>query len=214
MPTPISPSPDTIRTPTEPCGASILVHGSKFIAWLAPATSENEATVVLETRRRQYPDATHHCWAHRVGRPGDLIERSADAGEPSGTAGRPILDSLRHGMLENAVCIVTRYFGGTKLGTGGLARAYAEAASDAIAAASVIERTIVQTVAIDFDHERTGPLFRVLDEFGLHLVPGAYDERGHGTVEVPVSKADALKARLHELARTGIELHPGDLLIV
>lgn len=208
------PNPDTIRTLTEPCGASTLVHGSKFLAWLAPASSEEEATAVLESRRRRYPDATHHCWAHRVGRPGELIERSADAGEPSGTAGRPILDSLRHGQLENVACIVTRYFGGTKLGTGGLARAYADAADEAIAAASTVERTIVQVVTVDFDHERTGPLYRVLDEFGLHLVPGAYDERGHGTVKVPVSKVAPLQTRLHELARTGIELYPGDLLII
>ena len=112
------------------------------------------------------------------------------------------------------VCIVTRYFGGTKLGTGGLARAYADAANEAIAAASIIERTIVQVVTVDFDHERTGPLYRVLDEFGLHLVPGAYDERGHGTINVPVSKVAPLQSRLNELARTGIELHPGNLLIV
>lgn len=208
------PNPDAIRTLIEPSGASIIVLGSKFLAWLAPATSEDEATHVLESRRRRYPDATHHCWAHRVGRPSELVERSADAGEPSGTAGRPILDSLRHGKLENVVCIVTRYFGGTKLGTGGLARAYADAANEAIAAASSIERTVVQTVSVDFDHERTGPLYRVLDEFGLHLVPGAYDERGHGTVKVPVSQVERLQSRLHELARTGIELHPGELLII
>ena len=112
------------------------------------------------------------------------------------------------------VCIVTRYFGGTKLGTGGLARAYADAANEAIAIASIAERTIVQTVNVDFDHERTGPLYRVLEEFDLHLVPGAYDERGHGTVEVPVSKVESLQARIHELARMGIELRAGGLLIV
>jgi uncharacterized YigZ family protein len=207
------PNPDTIRTITEPCGASILVSGSKFLAWIAPVVSEDEATAILEKRRRRYPDATHHCWAHRVGRPGELIERSADAGEPSGTAGRPILDALRHGHLENVVCVVTRYFGGTKLGTGGLARAYSDAANEAMAAAAIIERTIVQTMTVDFDHERTGPLFRALDEFGLHLLPGAYDDRGHGTVAVPVSKVGTLQARLHELSRAGIELHPGDLLI-
>ena len=210
----INPAPDSMNTISGAIGASILVSGSKFIAWLAPAVSENQATEVLETRRRRYPDATHHCWAKRVGRPGALAERSSDAGEPSGTAGRPILDVLRHERLENVVCVVSRYFGGTKLGTGGLARAYADAANEAIAAATIVERKIDQVVTVDFDHERTGPLFRVLDEFGLHLVPGAYDDRGHGTVEVPVSKVVAIQARLHELSRTGIDLHVGELRIV
>ena len=209
-----SSSPDSMYTIAGEIGASILVSGSKFIAWLAPVVSEDEATAILDVRRRRYPDATHHCWAKRVGRPGELAERSADAGEPSGTAGRPILDSLRHARLENIVCVVSRYFGGTKLGTGGLARAYADAANEAIAAATIVERKIVQVVTVDFDHERTGPLFRVLDEFGLHLVPGAYDDRGHGTVEIPVSKVAAIQARLHEISRTGIDLHEGELRIV
>ena len=207
-------SPDTFRTATEPCGDSILILGSKFIAWLVPAASASEFEAVLNTRRRRYPDASHHCWAYRVGRPGALAERSSDDGEPNGTAGRPIVDTLKHFHLENIGCVVTRYFGGTKLGTGGLARAYADATQEAIETAQIIERTIVQHVAVTFDHERTGVLFRVLEEFGLHLVPGVYDERGHGTVTVPRSRVDSLGHRLTELSRTGIELEPGELAIV
>jgi uncharacterized YigZ family protein len=205
---------DTLCTVTEPAGASTLVSGSKFIAYLAPSASGDEAAGALEERRRRYPDATHHCWAFRVGRPGELFERSADAGEPSGTAGRPILDALRHAELENVTCIVTRYFGGTKLGTGGLARAYAGAADEAISAAAIVIRQIVQVVAVDFDHERTGPLFRALDEFGLYLTPGVYDERAHGTVQVPLSQVARLQARLTELVRSGIEMTPGEIILV
>jgi len=204
---------DTSRTAAQPCGASILVSGSKFIAWIAPAATEAEGETVLSERRRRYPDATHHCWAYRVGRPGPLIERFSDAGEPSGTAGRPIADALRNAGLENTVCVVTRYFGGTKLGTGGLARAYADAASAAIDAATMVTKTVAQVVTIDFNHDRTGPLFRALDEFGLHLLPGTYDARGHGTVNVPASQVTALQERLRELARTGIDMTPGELVI-
>lgn len=207
-------SPDTFRVVAQAIGDSILVSGSKFIAWVAPAATEAEGETFLNERHRRYPDATHHCWAYRVGRPGPLIERFSDAGEPSGTAGRPIADALRSAGLENTVCVVTRYFGGTKLGTGGLARAYADAASTAIEAATVVTRIVAQVVTIDFDHDRTGPLFRALDEFGLHLVPGVYDARGHGTVCVPASRVTALQTRLHELARTGIDLTAGTHVIV
>lgn len=205
---------DSFRAITEPCGNSILISGSKFIAWVAYSATEEDAQGVLHERHRRYPDATHHCWAFRVGRPGHLIEKFSDAGEPSGTAGRPIVDALRHAGLENAVCVITRYFGGTKLGTGGLARAYSDATSAVIGEASLVTRTVAQVVALDFDHERTGPLFRALDEFGLHLQPGTYDARGHGTVRVPVSQAGVLQRRLQELARTGIDLTMGELVIV
>ena len=205
---------DNFQTIENSSGTSILVSGSKFIAWLAPAPTEIDAAAVLEERHRRYPDATHHCWAYRVGRPEKLIERFSDAGEPSGTAGRPIVDALRHARLENAICVVTRYFGGTKLGTGGLARAYADVAAAAIEEAALVTRVVAQVVTIDFDHERTGPLFRALDEFGLHLTPGTYDARGHGTVLIPASRVPDLKTRLLELARTGIDLTLGERVIV
>jgi uncharacterized YigZ family protein len=208
------PNTDSFQTVGEACGTSLLVTGSKFIAWLVSAESVEQCERVLNERQRRYPDATHHCWAYRVGRPGPLVERFSDAGEPSGTAGRPIVDALRHAGLENTICVVTRYFGGTKLGTGGLARAYADAAASVIGEATLIHRIVAQVLFFDFDHDRTGPLFRVLDEFGLHLAPGIYDSRGHGTVQVPTSQVDRLESRLHELARTGIDVTRGELVVV
>jgi len=205
---------DTFRTVNGSAEGSVLVLGSKFIAQMAPAATTDEAGAVLAQRERRYPDATHHCWAYCVGRPGQLVERSADAGEPSGTAGRPILDTLRHAGLENAVCVVSRYFGGTKLGTGGLARAYADAAQMAIEASTIITRTVVQHVTIDFDFDRTGVVFRVLEEHGAHLVPSAYDSRAHGTARVPASRVADLQRRLTELAPTRVDLVAGELEIL
>ncbi len=207
-------SDDCLRAPAAPATASILVLGSKFLAVLAPAASEEEAMGVLKERSRRYPDASHHCWGLRVGRPATLIERSTDAGEPNGTAGRPILDALRHAQLENAVCVVTRYFGGTKLGTGGLARAYGDAANAAIAAATIIEQQVMRVVHIDFEHERTGAVYRAMEEFGVILREGRYDERAHGILQVPVSKTDALRARIAGLAHSGIDWREGDLILV
>ncbi|MBD3297319.1 MAG: DUF1949 domain-containing protein [candidate division Zixibacteria bacterium] len=207
------PNPDTIVTISAPATASMLVQGSKFIGYVAPAVSEEAAMDELNDRRRKYADATHNCWAYRVGRPGDLIERSSDDGEPSGTAGRPIHDTLRREDLQNIVCVVTRYFGGTKLGTGGLVRAYSEAAAAAMKAGTIIHRTMKRVVTIDFDHEQTGVLYRALEEFGLHLVPGAYDDRAHGTIHVPASRVERLNARLKELTHSGIDLSAGETII-
>ncbi len=205
------PSPDHIRTVPGPVTTSILILGSKFLAVLAPAETAIDSDAVLHQRSRRYPDASHHCWAYRIGRPGELAERSADAGEPSGTAGRPILDALRGARLENVTCVVSRYFGGTKLGTGGLVRAYADAAGAVIDVAPFVERAIIRIVELDFDHERTGIVYRALDEFGIHFRQGRYDERVHGQVEVPSSKVSPLRARLLELARTGVGWNEGEL---
>lgn len=205
------PSPDHIRTVSGPATASVLILGSKFLAVLAPAEAVIDSDAILHKRSQRYPDASHHCWAYRIGRPGELVERSADAGEPSGTAGRPILDALRGARLENVTCVVSRYFGGTKLGTGGLVRAYADAANAVIAEAPFVERTVVRIVELDFDHERTGIVYRALDEFGIHFRQSRYDERVHGQVDVPSSKVAPLFARLLELARTGVDWNEGEL---
>jgi uncharacterized YigZ family protein len=205
---------DRFSTITASAIDSFLVHGSKFIGILAPAETEVVAEKILHARRRKYPDATHNCWAWRVGRPGELAERSSDDGEPSGTAGRPIHDALRGADLENVVCVVTRYFGGTKLGTGGLVRAYGDAARLAIAEAVPVVRTLVKTLRIAFAHERTGVVYRVLDEFGLHLESGDYDARAHGLVRVPLSRVQPLCARLSELTLSGVDVVEGELGIV
>lgn len=206
-----TPVTDRIRTVPGLATASILVLGSKFLAALAPAQSASDAESVLQQRSRRYPDASHHCWAYRIGRPSDLTERSSDAGEPSGTAGRPILDALRGAHLENVVCVVSRYFGGTKLGTGGLVRAYADATNTVIAEAATMEQTIVRVVNLDFDHERTGIVYRALEEFGIHFQQSRYDDRVHGTIDVPSSHVARLRHRLSEMARTGVDWSEGEL---
>ncbi len=209
---PISPAPeDFFRTVAVSVTTSILVLGSKFLVCLAPASSEDDTEAILHQRSRRYPDASHHCWASRVGRPFTLNERSSDAGEPSGTAGRPILDALKGARLENVCCVVSRYFGGTKLGTGGLVRAYADATNASIAEAEILTRTVVREVEVDFDHERTGIVYRALEEFGITFQPGRYDERAHGRILVPCSLTIRVRERIGELGRTGIDWHDGDL---
>jgi uncharacterized YigZ family protein len=116
-------------------GAEIRIQGSRFLARAFRADSPPDAGARLAEVRRRYHDATHHCWALRLGPPERCEERSDDAGEPSGTAGAPILAVLKGAALHDVLVVVTRWFGGTKLGKGGLARAYGEAARAAIDAA-------------------------------------------------------------------------------
>src|SRR5687768_18408079 len=118
---------------TAPAGesrAEIREKGSRFLAVIGPAADEAAAKARLATLEREFPDATHHCWAWRLGSP--PRERSSDAGEPAGTAGVPILQVLRGAGLSDAQAVAVRWFGGTRLGKGGLARAYAAAAREAL----------------------------------------------------------------------------------
>jgi len=110
--------------------------GSRFLAQALAVTDEKDSATRLASVRKRHHAATHHCWAHRLGPPESLIERADDDGEPSGTAGLPILQALQAADVHGALIVVTRWFGGTKLGTGGLARAYGGAAKQALAAAA------------------------------------------------------------------------------
>ncbi len=115
----------------------LKVKGSRFIADILPVTSREEVDQALAHIRKEFYDASHHCFAYRLGADGMNI-RAADDGEPSGTAGKPILLILTGQKLTNVILVVSRYFGGTKLGTGGLARAYAESAQQAVSMAHIV----------------------------------------------------------------------------
>ncbi len=125
---------DPYLTPVDSARTEITVVNSRFITTVAPATSVETAKSVLEEVRGEMPDASHHVYAFRVGHGNSVIDGMSDDGEPSGTAGPPVLAVLRGTGLGDVIVIVTRYFGGTKLGTGGLVRAYGDAARSGLAA--------------------------------------------------------------------------------
>lgn len=129
--------PATIRTQVR---SEIEISRSRFITILAPASSTEAARAIVAEARAEFPDARHHCsaWIHRVDGEADR-EHSSDDGEPSGTAGRPMLDVLRGAGLTDTCAVVVRYFGGTLLGTGGLVRAYSDSVASAIEAAEVVQ---------------------------------------------------------------------------
>jgi len=140
--------------PLDESRAEIREKGSRFLAVIGPAMDEAAARAALGTLEREFPDATHHCWAWRLGSP--ARERSSDAGEPAGTAGIPMLQVLRGAGLSDVLAVVVRWFGGTKLGKGGLARAYAAAAREALAALPVLEHVPMVEIAPTFVH----PIFQ------------------------------------------------------
>ncbi len=197
----------TFRTIKEPIEHEIdKIKGSRFITTLWPIHDAAEAQAILERRRSEHRDATHHCWAWRLGL--DLESRRySDDGEPAGTAGKPILQEIDGRRLTNLLAIVTRYYGGTKLGTGGLLRAYSEAAGAALDLARILEVTITERLEIRFDYDLTGPVMGVLAGFRLHPAASRYDQSTTLALDVPADEVEELRRTLRD-ATTGRILFP------
>lgn len=155
---------DTYKTVTNPAKGYITEKKSKFISYIFPVKTAEEVRLLLEEQRRKYYDARHVCWAYMLGWERNEF-RSNDDGEPSGTAGRPILGQINAAGLTDVLIIVVRYFGGTLLGTGGLIKAYKEAAADAVANAEIVEKTVDDIIEIAFDYILLNEVMRVLKQF-------------------------------------------------
>jgi len=155
---------DTYKTVINTAEGSITEKKSKFIAHIFPVKSADEVKEIVEAQRKKYYDARHVCWAYMLG--WERAEfRSNDDGEPSGTAGRPILGQINSAELTDVLITVVRYFGGTLLGTGGLTKAYKEAAAEAIANTEIVEKTVDDTIEIAFDYTLLNEVMRVLKQF-------------------------------------------------
>ena len=175
--------------------AETKVRGSRFLAFLAPVGTPEAAVRELDSIRKTYHDAAHHCFAYRIGPTGSL-ERFSDAGEPSGTAGKPILLALQHAAVSDAVLIVTRYFGGTKLGVGGLRRAYAEAAGAALQGAGRVLRILTEEIRLEVPGELIGDVISATARAGGKLVRTDYGTGALLTIEIRRSRADELRRML------------------
>ncbi|WP_194762237.1 IMPACT family protein [Microbacterium sp. UFMG61] len=156
--------PATIAVPVQ---NEIIIKKSRFIATVEPVASVEDADAVIARVRRQWWDARHNCTAMVTGLLGDQA-RSSDDGEPSGTAGVPMLEVLRRRELTDLVAVVTRYFGGVKLGAGGLVRAYSTAVSQALDLAALVRRRSLTQVTIDVSHADAGRFDNLLRDWVLH----------------------------------------------
>ncbi len=141
---------------------------SEFIANVFPVKTEEEALSFLNEMKKQYKDARHNCFAYIIMENGVLKERYSDDGEPSGTAGMPILEVIRREELQNLLVVVTRYFGGTLLGTGGLVRAYGKSAKDGVLNAKIIEKLVYKKFVYEVSYETSGKLqFAIIQNNGI-----------------------------------------------
>ncbi|MBO5461286.1 MAG: YigZ family protein [Ruminococcus sp.] len=163
------------RTVEKESNAEIVEKKSRFIAKLYPVSSEEEALEILEKVRKKYWDARHHCWAFVLGEEQPL-ERCSDDGEPSGTAGKPILEVLRGAQLRNVLMIVIRYFGGTLLGTGGLVRAYTASSKEAVDAADIVVKIFGYRLKITTDYTGLGKIQYLLAQRKIDIEDTEYAE--------------------------------------
>jgi uncharacterized YigZ family protein len=177
----------------------IKVKGSRFIAAAAPVGSEEEARAFVARVSREHFDATHNCYAYRVGHGDGAIFRFSDAGEPSGTAGRPIMEAIESRGLTDVVVVVTRYFGGTKLGTGGLARAYRESAQAVLDKVGTKREFLSCDFTLSFPYEGTKQVQRLLREYQGEVIAEKYDQEVSLTVRIRRSQGEKFRRELSVL---------------
>lgn len=170
-------------------------RGSKFHAYAAPVTSEEEVQAHLLAIRKLHSKARHHCYAYRLGTDGNTF-RANDDGEPSGTAGRPILGQLDSFGVTDVCIVVVRYFGGTLLGASGLIQAYRGAAADALTQAEIVRHVVRDVYRISFDYALMSEMMRSLDRIDAQRVAQDFGERGQLDIALPIDRAEAT---LHEL---------------
>lgn len=155
---------DSYKTIQKIAEGYITERKSKFISYAIPIETEDEVRTILEEYRKKYYNARHVCWAYMLGAEREDY-RANDDGEPSGTAGKPILGQINSFELTNVLVLVVRYFGGTLLGTGGLVRAYKAAAAAAIENAVIVEKTIDHTFVLHFQYSLLNEVMRILNQF-------------------------------------------------
>lgn len=167
------PAPDRYRTIAGTVEVEHVVERSRFLTQLVRVPDEASAREVIDVRRREHWSARHHCTAFVIG-PDGALQRSNDDGEPAGTAGAPMLEVLRGAEISDVVAVVTRYFGGVKLGTGGLARAYSEATRMALEAATFLTRVREQVCEVAIGHEIAGRVENDLRSKDIAVLETAY----------------------------------------
>lgn len=192
-------SEDTYNIIRKNGGSEIVVTKSRFIGSLESAADVREAEEIITRIRRKYNDARHNCYAYIIMDGDNIIRKCSDDGEPSGTAGRPMLAVMEGAGLVNAVCVVTRYFGGVLLGTGGLVRAYTDATSAALDDAEISPIRRGRYISFVVDYQDEGALRRLLESEGFEITNTSYSDRASLTVLGPEEKSSGLVKRVTDM---------------
>jgi uncharacterized YigZ family protein len=199
----------SFRTIQKPSEGIYKEKGSKFLAFAFPVENEGDIKERLEGLKKKYFDARHHCYAWVLGADKSR-SRGFDDGEPNHSAGDPILGQIRSKDLTDVLIVVVRYFGGVKLGVGGLINAYRTAAQDALQNAVIEERKLKKSFALNYPYESTAQVSRLIQEFKAIVVHQAFDENTKMIIEVDEERGDELHARLHVLKSSGVSIDFSD----
>ncbi|MDR2937903.1 MAG: IMPACT family protein [Prevotellaceae bacterium] len=190
---------DSYRTIAAPAEGAYKDKGSKFTAYAFPVENELQVKNLVARLKKDFYDARHHCYAYRIGKNGAQF-RANDDGEPSGTAGKPILGQLLSADVTNVLVVVVRYFGGTLLGTSGLIAAYKNATADALVNAQIVERTWNAEVTFDFAYEQMNAVMKVVKDERLQIISQNFgDTVCQITLSVRESKIPNLKFQIPNL---------------
>ncbi len=196
---------DSYRTIEAPVRASMRERSSKFIAFAWPVETEDQARGHIDALRKEFYDATHHCWAMRTGVGEGEQTRSNDDGEPSGTAGRPILGQILSAGLTDVLVVVVRYFGGTKLGVPGLIAAYKESAAEVLGECRVVEKTVDVVFPLRFPYEGANAVMKIVKEMQPNVLEQVFDNVCSMRLSIRASRAEELRARLEKCE--GVDLN-------
>lgn len=189
---------DTYKTISTRSEGTYKDKGSKFIAIVLPAETESDVMLKLNEIKNEFHDARHHCYAYMLGAD-KSASRFNDDGEPSGTAGRPILGQINSNDLTNVLAVVVRYFGGTKLGVRGLINAYKIATSEAISAGEIVEKTVDEVYELKFDYNKMNTVMQIVKDPAVKIVKQDFDLNCKLEFLIRKSLAEGVKNRLQKI---------------
>ncbi len=189
---------DLFKTIAAPSEGTYSEKRSKFLAFAFPVSTAEEVKTLVDAHTKKYYDARHVCYAYMLGHE-RLVFRANDNGEPSGTAGKPILGQINSNELTNILIIVVRYFGGVKLGTSGLIQAYKAAAAEAIAAATIVEKTVDEQISIAFEYPLMNQVMRIVKEEEPAIVSQSFEGDCLMTLSIRASRMPRLRDRLAKI---------------
>lgn len=202
---------DSYKVPAGPLETTLEIKRSRFISCIEHTRGVDAASIFIEATRKRYPDANHHCYAYIAGAPDDIYQvDKSDDGEPRGTAGKPMLNVLAHSGVGEITVVVVRYFGGIKLGAGGLVRAYSQSVSAAMGALETREFVRKTTLEIWLPYSLLDRLQHWLNSTSVDILEKRFDINVHLTLAVPTSEFDATLAALQELGQGAIQWQSDD----
>ena len=193
------------QVPAQLAQVELEVKRSKFLTFAAPAVNRQEAEDFIRTLRKQHPQANHVCWAYIAGDPDTTIRSMSDDGEPSGTAGMPMLKVLEYSGYGDIAVAVVRYFGGTKLGTGGLQRAYSDAVSLVLTALSITLKVHRTTLQLTYDYTYDGSISRLLERYNVEDIESNYAQQVTLSAAIASNELNTFKTELTNITAGNVK---------